>query len=456
MAATRARRRLYLSYPKNDTSGRPLIASFFLRDLRLLFEGGFAHVTERKRSDITCPLEMAAGEADLLSIAHAGLGGGTQGSNEERQAVALYERLRANGGTRQAALSLRRRPGRLTVPEALEELRRQAVQFRATALQKFAHCQFGFFAETLLEVQPGPGPKAIDPLLEGEVAHAAIEQWTRGGCGEPIESVVDRCFADKTRDIPRSHIAAKARAELIRWLRQFAGFERARSAQYRTQVRPEYIELRFGSSDARASQSVRPAEGALEASPAAEARTWPALTFEVRDESGPARVSVSGRLDRLEIGLDEGQEVALVVDFKYGKHGFDDERWAEIQTGTELQLPIYLIAASEIFGIQPGGAELHALKSDKQARCGIYDQGAGRALYGAAPPPGGKPLPHDEFAQVIQRGKEAVRRCIEAIRSGAIAVTSTDWQQCDSCAFLDLCGATRWEVERARELAVEQ
>ena len=444
IAATRARRRLYLSYPQTDAAGKAFLRSYFLRGLEQLLDSEACRVVKRSRSDMTPPPDLASDTSDLLALAHSGLAtrvpaNAAPDSPERRteaRGVALYEALRETGASRRAALALAPRPPKLRQPEALALLQTQeeALHFSASAFGRFLQCQFGYFVERILRLKGPAMPEEIDPRREGEIAHRTIEQWTRGECREPVEQVLERCFAEGTAGIPPSHVARKSRAELQGALRLFAQFEDDRASRYRTNVDPAYIELRFGRGREAGKDDTTDR-------PAADA-----LRFTLGDGTV---VTVGGRLDRVELTGSGPQKAGLVVDFKYSASGFT-RTLESIQTGEDLQLPIYLMALGELFGLTPAGAELYALKTDKRPRCGLYDADQASALFTADPPPGGLLLPHPEFVRLIDQARATIRQLAGSIRAGAIEPSSQNWKKCKDCDFAALCRVTRWEVEQRR------
>lgn len=453
VAATRARRGLYFTYPQTDAAGKQLLRSFFLRDLDKLLASPACRILKRSRSEIVCPPEMAADAADLLALAHAGLATRvrpqvlpqalerlaepTPEQLAEARAIVFHERLRPDGATRRAASALAARPGRLR-EAALDLLRQRAVRFSPSAFQVFSECQFKHFVEKLLRLQGPATPDEIDYRLEGKIAHGTIEKWVRGGSRQPIAQVLESCFAEATAWIPPGHVTAKARADLAQALKFFAAAEEARGQTYLTSVEPGYMELAFGAPEDSVS-SVEPKPGAHG-------------PLKVTLDNGTV-ISVSGRLDRVEIAPKGGQKLGLVIDFKYSGRGFT-RRWEDIQAGLDLQLPIYLLALEEVFGLVPAGGEIQALKAEKEGRCGLYDKSLAPLILRAVPP-GGRELPHEEFLRQLGSGREAVKAQAKAIREGRIAVSSHDWSRCKECDFLDLCRVTRWEVEVELERELE-
>jgi len=449
VAVTRARHRLYLSHPQSDAAGRDLLPSFFLRDLAPLLTSEACARLERKRSEIVYPAELSANASDLLALVHSELaqggaegrsgpsgvadpGPGKQGASRNGRthlAVALYEELRLRGDTRRAAWALSARPARLRLEAALERLRARAVTFSASDLRVFAQCAFRYFVEKTLALEGAPSPKELDYRLQGDIVHASIEQWERGGRREPIGAVLDRVFQEKTEQegILPGHQAAKIRQEMRAALERFSAAEQQHDAVYRTALDQKYVELRFG-------------------------QGWvPALEVELADG---ALIRIPGRVDRVEAVWAERKKLGLLVDYKYSASGFGQDSIEEIREGQALQLPIYLLALEKIFGLAPAGAEIYPLKAENACRNGVYDQSLVGHLFRGHPPEEAMVLAPPAFRELMVEGQRWIQRHATEIRNGRIDVLGKTDRQCQACAFLDLCRVTPWEVRREPEVAV--
>lgn len=438
VAATRPRDRLYFTYPLSDADGTPQLRSSLLRGLRPLLESPAYRNLQWHRSAIACPAELATGTDDLLALTHLELG--ARASRPEARpetrpearpeamsrALALYEELRPLGATRRAASALAPRPGRLQLEAVRTRLRERATLFSASGFRTFAECAFKYFAQESLKLQGPAVPKEIDPQLAGKIAHATIEAWERGGRSRPIDEVLEECFRKKTRDIPPSHLAAKEREELRRCLERFAAFEQQHGDRYRTAIRPEYIELKFGYAD-----------GA------------PALEVTLADHT---IIRVLGRLDRVEVVPAGDKKLGLVVDFKYNAKAFKKESWDQIQEGLELQFPVYLLALQERFGLVPAGAELYPLKTETLSRRGIYDSALLDQIFQQPPPAKAICLDPPQFREMMEQGRQWMKQHAERIRDGEIAVFPKFPERCKNCAFFDVCRVKQWEFpgQRAR------
>ena len=431
VAATRPRDRLYFTYPLSDADGTPLLRSSLLRGLGPLLESPACRKLQWRRSAIACPAELATGTDDLLALTHLALGARASRPEARPEAIsralALYEELRPLGATRRAASALAPRPGRLQLEAVRTRLRERATLFSASGFRTFAECAFKYFAQESLKLQGPAVPKEIDPQIAGQIAHATIEAWERSGRSRPIGEVLEECFRKKTKDIPPSHLGAKVREELRQCIERFAAFEQQHGDKYRTAIRPEYIELKFGYADGAAALEVTLADHTI--------------------------IRVRGRLDRVEVVPAGDKKLGLVVDFKYNANAFKKESWDHIQEGLELQFPVYLLALQERFGLVPAGAELYPLKTETLSRCGVYDAALLDQTFQQGPPARAILLDSPQFREMMEHGRQWMKQHAENIRDGEIAVFPKFPQRCKTCAFFDVCRVNQWEFPEHRARA---
>lgn len=416
-AVSRARSRLFLSYPQTDFSGKQLLRSFLLRDLDTLLKGSGCRIVERRRSDCVPPAELAAGEDDLLAFTHAELSRWPERTEQRALALALYEGLRAGGATWRAMQASRPLLERLTEAAALDLLRLRSTRFSPSALETFAHCPFSYFVSKAMGLQAGPTPAELDPLVQGNIAHAVIEEWEGMGRGRPIGEILERCFDEKLdgEGIPASHLAAKIHQEMGRFLDVFEQAEREHPQRYHTAIDPRFIELKFGA-------------GGLPP---------------VRMTVDGAAIEIHGRFDRVESVQAGPHRLGLVVDYKYSASGFSKETLADIEEGRDLQLPVYLIALEEVFGLKPAAAELYPLKANPPVRCGLYDGSLTGSLLSGALPKGALEREPDRFQALMEKGREWIEKHVRDIRAGVITVRQAPEDDCYQCKFFDLCRVGR-------------
>ncbi len=204
-------------------------------------------------------------------------------------------------------------------------------------------------------------------------------------------------------------------------LERFAARELQHDAVYHTAPDPAMVELRFGGDSERQ-----------------------ALNIIVSGET----LAVHGRIDRLEKLSGAEGELALVVDYKYSNGAFTEKKLKDMDQGRELQLMIYLLAAEEVLGFIPAGAELYPLKKEDGGRCGLYSEQHVSRLFQTGPPPDAAILPAAEFRQRMEQSRRWLEKLAGEIRAGAIAVLPENSGYCSNCDFYDLCRVKPWEVQK--------
>ncbi|MEX2196023.1 MAG: PD-(D/E)XK nuclease family protein [Thermoleophilaceae bacterium] len=326
-AISRALRRLHLSWRGADDDGRELARSFFVDDvLDLLTEDAEGELVRRKSlSDTVFEPARAPTELELArslaawerTEAPAALGAGP----------ALSERLAARlARARERADFL---PGDLVVDVVREDFAQRGV-FGASSLESYAECPFRYFVGH--ELRPRPLRPDDDALARGGLLHRALElvyEECRGVTAETVEAVVARA---------REILAEQAEGGAM------APVTPAARATYR---RMESDLIRFIRHDAR--QPVGLPVHTLEAAfGGREGDEHPAL------ELGEG-VRLHGNIDRVD-GTDGGN--AFIHDYKSGSSVV---RGLDFEAQAKLQLPLYMLAVKELWGMRPVGAVYHPL-----------------------------------------------------------------------------------------------
>ncbi|MBX5470359.1 MAG: PD-(D/E)XK nuclease family protein [Thermoleophilaceae bacterium] len=292
VCASRAERLLVLSSRTSDEEGDPEAPSFFLEDVKGLFDSSLEdRARTRSLSDVTWgPLEAPT-------------------ETEWRRALA------AAGPRRPEP-----RPDGLRAPEVLARLGEGRV-WSASALEAFADCPVKWLVDRLLS------PQALEPdaeqLVRGSYAHDVLEltyRRLREATGErrvtraslaTAERILREALAERERLFPISPKETRVRAavrrlefDLLRHLR--------READYDGRFEPEHLELEFGS-------------------------------LELADG-----VAVGGKIDR----VDTWEGRALVRDYKSGSTATPVARWQEDR---RLQAALYMLAVRRMLGLEPAG-----------------------------------------------------------------------------------------------------
>jgi ATP-dependent helicase/DNAse subunit B len=352
-AVSRALHRLHLSWRGADDDGRELARSFFVDDvLDLLAEGAEDRLVRRKSlSDTVFPPALAPTELELARSLAAWER--TAPPVALGAAPALAERLGAR-----LALARERAdflPGDLVVPIVREAFAGRQ-EFGASSLENYAECPFRYFVGH--ELRPRELRPDDDALARGSLMHRALE-LVYGECRGVTPENVDEVVA-RAREILAQQAEGGALAPVTAAAR--AGYRRIESDL-----------VRFIRRDA--AQPVGLDVFRLEASFGED---------EEEDEQVPLLlgegVRLHGKIDR----IDAKDGYAFIRDYKSGSSVVQG---LHFEGKVKLQLPLYMLAVKELWGLTPVGAVYHPLgKQHEDIPRGLLDASAE-----------GSPLKPDQF-----------------------------------------------------------
>jgi ATP-dependent helicase/nuclease subunit B len=215
----------------------------------------------------------------------------------------------------------------------------------ATSLESYATCPQRFLLERLLRIRAVEEPEQvvrIDALSRGSVIHRIFErfyeEW-RGKGPAPLAPEADQRMrviageeCDAARDRGETGYPAMweaDRVELIedcvRWL------EHERQDELTRALPMVAVEARFGQ------RMTGEKQGSL------------SQTEPIEIELASGALALHGRIDR--VNWDAKRSRFRVVDYKSGRRYA--ERSGELQGGRMLQLPLYVLAAAKLLGIDP-------------------------------------------------------------------------------------------------------
>jgi ATP-dependent helicase/nuclease subunit B len=223
-------------------------------------------------------------------------------------------------------------------------LRRRAIS--PSRLETYATCPYQFFLRYALQLEPADEPELLErisALDRGSLIHNILDRFlTRLGPDEPpsIERRHDHLrllfgiASDLCRDLEQQGLVGYRllweydRIEMFEDLEEW--YEHEIEDQSKTALRPTTFELRFG-------PAWTPGEGG-------EGSRDEPYSLEVDGNE----LSFQGRVDRVDISPDRSR--FRVIDYKTGK-ARPGYRENTVNGGRALQLPIYLLAASELLDI---------------------------------------------------------------------------------------------------------
>jgi ATP-dependent helicase/DNAse subunit B len=378
ICASRAERLLVLSSRSSDEEGNPQTESYFVDDVRNLFEDG-AEVRSRSLSEVTWRPEDAPTAAE-------------------------WDRAHAAAGPRRPVPE----PAPLSAEPLLEELSaRDAVAARA--LENFADCPVKWLVEDLLKpAELVPDPEA---MVRGSYAHDVLRHTYRRLHEETGE-----------RRVTHGNLAEAERILLEELRERSASFQlspkqtRVRAAARRL----EFDLLRFLRSEADSDSRFEPVE--LE-------REFGLEGSEPVELDGGLRVR--GRIDR----VDECDGMALVIDYKTGKR-VDRYKVASWEPENRFQAALYMLVVEKLLGLRAAGGVYVALGNQDPRPRGMVakdvDELGERWFQGDR-------LGPEEFQEKLDWALERVRETDRLMRAGELCSRPDrcDWN--GGCKYPSVC-----------------
>ena len=340
IAFTRPSQRLCISYPAVDEKGSPVVRSHFVDELVALFDD----LVEESLADERSDLANVHTRAELAELLCSRLGRDAFVPDDDSDTLGgLFDALRADRGwTRTAEVvgAAMDYDNRATLRgQVVQQLFGRRLRGSATKLATFAACPFKHFARYSLELKPRKEFK-LEPLDLGNFYHAVLDALHKrlaeeGGNFADVdddrliqllhERIEDFAATDpfiskfRARSDHNAFIIANASEVLESCVLEIAQMTRAGA------FRPLLSEAAFG--------EVREGEQSLG-------------SFELPLPDGGA-LTLSGKIDRIDVAEIDGRRVALVFDYKRTEAA-TTFKWPQFYHSLNIQLPMYLLALSEI------------------------------------------------------------------------------------------------------------
>jgi hypothetical protein len=327
-----------------------------------------------------------------------------------------------------------RAPGPLRVEPVIEALR-SVEAYGGTTLEEFDTCSYRWFVDH--ELQPELLDPTPEPLTQGGVMHTALERLYLEAPGEDslprpddIERWIDRGreIVDEVADDRLSGHPAD-RAVRRRVERLLVAFLRREASRENPRLRPALFEAGFRDGEPESEK------------PALQVGDW----------------RLHGSIDRIDLG----DGVGLVHDYKVARAVTPVARF--LRDGT-LQLPLYLMALQELWGIDPVGGLYHPMRAmrerDRRPR-GLVRTEPGAELLDDLDLVDTDFLSPDEFEQALAEAAGRATAVVARMRSGDIKRDPgppepfPEHNQCPRfCTFAPICRRERApfvELERGEE-----
>ncbi len=454
LAVTRAKRRLYLSYPVTDREGKEKLVSYYVEEVKRLFR---PHELAARRVTLSTKAVDLAQAGSRTELRRAGV---LRLSESRLREPALIGRVaaylwRTEG---ESALVLKRglegeaerdsweffgaHDGVLAHPSALADLAARfgaTRDFSVTSLEQYGACPFAFFCRYVLDVEAAAEPpEQLEAVDEGVILHRALREFY----AERRRSRSDTRLREDERDAATTRLLAIADRHLDHFRRENPDASDGLFRLHREAVRETlaaFVALEIGAA-AGDKLAMTPAhfEAAfgLPTNPrAADPVSTPKRLVISVDTGAPA--SIVGKIDRIDVGAPlEGSAARSfrVVDYKRGAA----PSARGIEEGTSLQMPVYVMAARDVLlagsGLEPVEAAYVELRRAKY-RAGMSRRSAVR----------GGP----DWDASLRLAMGFIAKYVIDIRGGLFPVVRRGSASCPGyCEYRDIC---RYGEFRARK-----
>jgi len=159
---------------------------------------------------------------------------------------------------------------------------------------------------------------------------------------------------------------------------------------------------------------------------------------ELASPDGTKKMRIRGRIDRIDI-TPEGQ--FLIYDYKSGR---DHPKAKDIEAGTALQLPLYLLAFGQITGSHGVGGGYYKIRREVERNIVLADSSARNLMISRIRPSG-------DFTGTIQHTRECAFAYIDGIRNGRFPLPPEEKCPNEYCDFKRICRFDPYRVLETEE-----
>jgi ATP-dependent helicase/nuclease subunit B len=426
IAVTRAKERLYLSYPSANSNGNLTLPSFFLSDTQKLFpEEILQGITIRRNLSKLIPEpEDIITSTDSKNFVYYHLNTPYVSEKEQNKkdiALWLYNNAEDDASLRKELCSLTKLIDsynnlklKLFDEKIVKKISETSTRFSPTKLKDYAQCPYKYFGSSTLKLRQAI-PKSLDSRLQGSIIHKVLEKYFKDtGETKNITGIFADIFNQEARGMVTGFEELKVRNEMLNTLLTFESMERESNLPT---FKPSMFEAKFGDEEIET------------------------LKIGDRDKGG---IEISGKIDRVDISEVNGEKVGIIIDYKYGQTEF---RLTELEEGLDLQLPIYILALRDVFKIVPIAAEFYALKTSKKT--GIYNRELiDKLKLNIKPAKKSLSVDTKEFNKRLKDAEDHILKFSREIRKGRIELAPANIDLCGegNCDFANVCRIDKWRL----------
>lgn len=445
---TRASQQLTLSYSRVSNKGQPLYSSPFYRSALSLFtadaiqeeeigqlspvpqSGNLLTLSEIRMNAVEQMFEGRAGllkwwsqtSAMPLSCSSFLASVGMNAYRFEQPGFSMFD-------------------GMLSVQENLNALQthyNSEYTFSATKLESYAQCPFRFFMDSVLKMNPVQNPKlATDYLKRGNIVHDVLSQlhetdWSdfpdRDAEKSPqllaekfLELLAEKYEINYPRGELQEVLDQIERNLITEWgelyCDQAVSYTQELDSIWEQPPATQYRELTFGRAEINPDDQEN-----ISNQPA----SLPAIQFGTSQE----KVKVEGRIDRIDVGKIDGQDVFTIIDYKTGS--VPRVKTEDVSTGTGLQLALYAVAVMRLKLLGPDAVPWQV------GYWGIKEKGYEPKFVSTR-----KKVPEQLTQEVLAAWEQELDRIVpemvQSIRGGEFPVFSSDKKCTERCEYSTIC-----------------
>ena len=318
--------------------------------------------------------------------------------------------------------------------------------FSATQLELYGRCPFKFFAQQLLNLQPFRDPEDDDSALRrGNLVHRILHRFytTHGEAAERAENL-------ETNIADLRHQGRKVADEMgltgFFWDRELEHLLGSDDEE-REGVLPRFLRLQAAAANPAVPTHFELSFGSYFGMGERDRQSTTEL-YAIGDSETGDEVRIAGKIDRIDRTADGS---FMVFDYKTGRM----PSVADIDTGLNLQLPLYLLAAESLFeksGLREGAGAAYLMLRDLEdcGRSGLFADATHRNTVYVASGRYGM-YDHEAYRQRLDAVRGFVLSYTRAMRRGIFRVTTHDPAKiCPHCPYQQSC---RLDPQRMRALS---
>ena len=335
IAFTRPSEFLCITYPSVDDKGSAIPRSEFVSDLESLFDD----LNEEVIADRQIQIEQVHNETDLSDVLCSRFGKDNLASeaidhrreDELLGEICADEQLKVLGSHILAAVSYDNQT-RLDA-DVVDELFGRRIHSSATRLSTFAACPYQHFARYILELKEREEFK-FEPLDLGAFYHRVLDALVKrlNTESKDFTTIEDGELLKLLRDEIQRIISEDSFISNFVNRRGYNEFIIRSAGEILEDCVPAIAQMvRAG--------SFRPKRSEVAFGRVKDAReTFGVCEFTFADHRV---LSLNGKIDRLDVAHVDGEDVAIVFDYKRKDKSFN---WPQFYHGLDMQLPIYMLA----------------------------------------------------------------------------------------------------------------